>query len=83
MAATPRLDVQSRVGGMITNSVSAEPTRTAATRTDVSDGPLKCYVSFDPEKEIVNLVPFAAAGGLPCCTWLPLVRDVWEYPSPF
>lgn len=36
-----------------------------------------------PAKEIDGMVPFASADGRPCTTWLPLVRDVWEYPSPY
>ena len=53
------------------------------TSTDASDEPRERYEAFDPEKEIAKLVPFAAADGRPCRTWLPLVRDVWEYPSPY
>ena len=52
-------------------------------RTGADQGRLVRYEGFDPQAEICGLVPFAAAGAGPYTTWLPLVRDVWEYPSPY
>jgi DUF1680 family protein len=53
------------------------------TRTGDGRDRVSRYEDFDPAKEIDGMVPFASADGRPCTTWLPLVRDVWEYPSPY